>query len=566
MVVYSSTKLAYHAGDSNFGTCLWDLAQCDIEVQEAFSKKMKEETNLKAAPAGSAGNSPMNDSHEGLLEPPKGKTNTSYLTPVWHVLDFVGYWFGATRFDKAAQTQIRASQQQGNSQSQRHSMVKKKCLPDVKLKAAIATANKATGGLAAKGADAAHAVTHAAANTGTAITDAAVHTGTAVTGAAAHAEAVAAGQAKRQSQVVMKAISKVNHKLLNLEAQKDSWSTLQRWEVSLLLRVKNHFDRDGDGQISIEEILTSGVEREEAEEELMTQHIPWFILTQVALGVGLWALFAIKNQDFEGVQGLDSLFRTQTDMRVYHDCKDVRAEVWRWFTYQYSHVGISHVMMNSLMNLILGVPLEGFHGFLRMAGIFNIGVLSGSMGIIVSSTHSAVVGMSGGCYSLMGMHAADLLINYSEKRYRRVLIVGLLSLAAVDIGQTFLKTGKDTTSYAAHIGGLFGGLTAGVLFEKNLRVTRCERALQIVTFCAAAAMLVFCFIWLLHWPPRSIWDDTPWCWLRQVSNSTLFGTPRYMCVRCHSSACIQRWENQKHVASVGYRACVKANMWGFKEL
>lgn len=42
--------------------------------------------------------------------------------------------------------------------------------------------------------------------------------------------------------------------------------------------------------------------------------------------------------------------------------EDVRSQFYRWFSYQFSHIGIKHVGMNMFMNLIMGIPLEKFHG------------------------------------------------------------------------------------------------------------------------------------------------------------------------------------------------------------
>lgn len=93
-------------------------------------------------------------------------------------------------------------------------------------------------------------------------------------------------------------------------------------------------------------------------------------------------------------------------------CEDLRAQVWRWWTYQFTHVGAVHVMMNAALNVVLGIPLELMHGSLRVALMFNIGVVGGAMCYSVNDAHTVVVGCSGGCYALIGTHIADLLMNW----------------------------------------------------------------------------------------------------------------------------------------------------------
>jgi len=512
-----------------------------------------------------------------------GHKQRGVMAAVDSSVEFLGFWFGAARFDVRAQETMKANPQLKRT----NTIVKKKKKPKHVIAAGADAAINATAAATQQVVHAGAAVTGQAVQAGTAITNQAVNAGaamttqtvniaqqagTAVVGAAVQAEeaTVHAGQAtvkeaKKQGKAAVKALTFVNKKLARLES-KGSLTKVQKWEESILTRIKSHLDRDGDGNISIEEVLTSGVEGHEVQEDMMLQHYPIFILVQITLGVVIWAIFALANSDLSGVQGLDSLFKGQTGMTVHIDCKDTRGELWRWFTYQFTHAGAAHVMMNALMCLILGIPLEGFHGFFRMAGIFNIGVVSGAVCVAVSATHSNVVGMSGGCYALMGMHAADVLINYSEKKYRRVTILGLLVLAAMDFLQTMLNTGKGTTSHAAHFGGFLGGLAAGILFEKNMRVTKCERALQIVIVFAAISSLLFCFIWFMQWPPKSLWDDSAWCWVRQISNATLFGKPNYVCVRCHSEGCIRQWQQQQHQSDVSFKECDRFNVWQYKEV
>merc|ERR1711972_546199 len=117
----------------------------------------------------------------------------------------------------------------------------------------------------------------------------------------------------------------------------------------------------------------------------------------------------------------DSIWPGMTDLRITDetDCADYRAQAYRWFTYQFSHVGLGHVCMSVFLNLVIGLPLNGFHGNLRMLFMYNIGVLGGACGWMVCDLHAATVGMSGGCYALIGISLADLCMNWHEKKFRK---------------------------------------------------------------------------------------------------------------------------------------------------
>ena len=43
-----------------------------------------------------------------------------------------------------------------------------------------------------------------------------------------------------------------------------------------------------------------------------------------------------------------------------------RAEIWRFYTYQFLHAGFPHIFGNVLMQLFLGIPLELVHGSIRL--------------------------------------------------------------------------------------------------------------------------------------------------------------------------------------------------------
>lgn len=59
---------------------------------------------------------------------------------------------------------------------------------------------------------------------------------------------------------------------------------------------------------------------------------------------------------------------------VYHPGH--RAQVWRFFTYMFMHVGLEQLGFNALLQLMIGVPLEMVHGILRISLLYMAGVLA----------------------------------------------------------------------------------------------------------------------------------------------------------------------------------------------
>ncbi|XP_056153600.1 rhomboid-related protein 1 [Lampris incognitus] len=60
---------------------------------------------------------------------------------------------------------------------------------------------------------------------------------------------------------------------------------------------------------------------------------------------------------------------------VYHPGH--RAQVWRFFSYMFMHVGLEQLGFNALLQLMIGVPLEMVHGILRISLLYMAGVVAG---------------------------------------------------------------------------------------------------------------------------------------------------------------------------------------------
>jgi len=276
----------------------------------------------------------------------------------------------------------------------------------------------------------------------------------------------------------------------------------------------------------------------------------WFLL---ALGAGGWS--SLSNEP----AGLESLWPGQSDMVIHRECNDMRSDTWRWLTYQFTHANLQHVGMNVILNLVVGTPLEGFHGHLRVATIFNTGVASAALCQAVAFPHfMSLIGMSGGCYALMGMHVSDLLMNWKQVVYRYPKIALLVSLALVDVLNMNLNSHGSgsgmSTSYSAHFGGYMAGMLWGILLGRNLRVKRFERIIQAVVALLLLGVLALSAVKLAEWPPRSPWEEHGWCWVRQVFQPELFGN-QWHCIYCSGQACINKWSQAAQITTVDHHVC-----------
>jgi rhomboid-related protein 1/2/3 len=183
---------------------------------------------------------------------------------------------------------------------------------------------------------------------------------------------------------------------------------------------------------------------------------------------------------------------------------DRRREAWRFLTYAFVHSGYGHILVNAIIQLLVGLPLEMSHGSWRLGAVYTAGVLSGSLATACFDPRIYLAGASGGVYALIAAHLATLILNWEDdavvmrKRIRKhkitktlpgtvirlLRLVFVVVYAVADIGHAiYLRladgTGRITTvGYTAHFAGAAAGLLVGLPALRNRRQERWERVLQ----------------------------------------------------------------------------------------
>lgn len=322
-----------------------------------------------------------------------------------------------------------------------------------------------------------------------------------------------------------------------------------------------------DDSVDMKGFVEATVEGPERD-KMHWQHFPAFIVLQAALilvGLVTVSMGLPRESDWQRV-GLDAFFPGTTDLRIHSDCDDNRKEIWRWLSYQFSHASVQHALVNVVVLLLVGLPLEGFHGSWRTFATFQAGVFGGACGMLATDLHSIVVGMSGGCYALLGMHLGDLIMNWAERKYRRLLLLCMSIAAVLDVLNAHFNVTGANVSHSVHFGGYVAGALCGIVLGRNLVVKRWEIWLQIVVVALAVFLAAFSVSWIRQWPPRTIleaWDNKPgWCWARQVYDEAFSGDGAWHCVRCFSQQCIDKWASSQWIRKIGFGKC---DAWEFTE-
>lgn len=135
---------------------------------------------------------------------------------------------------------------------------------------------------------------------------------------------------------------------------------------------------------------------------------------------------------------------------------------WRILTSAFLHSGALHLGMNMVSLFVLGPFLERALGWLRYAAVYLAALVAGSLGALILSPGTLTLGASGAIFGLLGAIIIGQRIGGVSSRAS-----GLIPLLVLNLAFTFLVPG---ISIGAHLGGLAGGLIAGLLVFGRHRV------------------------------------------------------------------------------------------------
>lgn len=316
--------------------------------------------------------------------------------------------------------------------------------------------------------------------------------------------------------------------------------------------------------------------REERREKWEYQRIknknvtPYFIFGQSLVAALLWIYFALTEYGADWMNaeaGIDSFFPGRTTLRTHYQCNDLRDEIFRYFTYQYTHYKYSHILGNVIMNIFLGLRLNKLNGNVIMALFYWAGVFGGACIYFIWDVHITTIGMSGGCYSLFGQRYGYLIINWNQKKYALLEFLLLTTMILLDFGNWVLTQmkGDDSTStthvsHSAHTGGMIMGLMLVLIWGVNLDETPSEIWFKRITFVCFCLLWGFCIVFrLVSWAPWDLQRTDGYCWLQLVYNSTAFNSSDWHCVQCHEAGpdCVLAWSSpsQKWTANTTWKEC-----------
>eukprot|EP00064_Thunnus_orientalis_P001328 superscaffoldBa00000091_g1331 len=175
---------------------------------------------------------------------------------------------------------------------------------------------------------------------------------------------------------------------------------------------------------------------------------------------------------------------------VYHPGH--RAQVWRFFSYMFMHVGLEQLGFNALLQLMIGVPLEMVHGILRISLLYMAGVLAGQQSFQVYS-----------CTQWMRLWS-NVLQNWAGMRCPYKLLRMILALVCMssEVGRAVwlrfsppLPSSGPQPSFMAHLSGAVVGISMGLLILRSYEESLQKQCSWWVIIFSFITFLLFAIFW-----------------------------------------------------------------------
>jgi len=233
-------------------------------------------------------------------------------------------------------------------------------------------------------------------------------------------------------------------------------------------------------------------------------NFPFFTLLLCLSHIAIYIYYVAIDPE-HNIIGLNTpILCSQFIYSPYH-----REQVWRYFTYSFTHSGLSHLIGNLTIQTIIGMLLEMVHGTPPVLAIFIIGATSGGLMTGIMSPDKLVIGASGGDYALVFAYLGNLLLNWDSMKglWKWLRLVFLVLFIGADIYNAVTRQMSGQISSGAHLGGAIAGLGVGMILLCNFCPTKKERILRNIVFGLTVLAFVVGVFWTIFWPGFKEFDD-----------------------------------------------------------
>ena len=210
-------------------------------------------------------------------------------------------------------------------------------------------------------------------------------------------------------------------------------------------------------QVVKQAVLAKAISESKQEKQVFEYGKPFFTYVFIAIQLLMFILMEVMG----GSQNIETLMRFGAKSNI----AIVEGEWWRFITPMFLHIGLLHLVMNTLALFYLGTAVEKMFGRVRFLIIY---FFAGIMGTIASFVFSSQLS-AGASGAIFGCFGALLYLGVVyPKLFFRTIGMNVIVLIVINLFFGFTVPGIDN---AGHIGGLVGGFIAtGIVhFPKKRR-------------------------------------------------------------------------------------------------
>jgi rhomboid protease GluP len=238
--------------------------------------------------------------------------------------------------------------------------------------------------------------------------------------------------------------------------------------------------------------LTASVKKTKEEQQIFRNGKPFFTYFFIVMQVVIFALMELNGGSTNSL--------TLIQYGAKYSPLILQGEWWRFLTPMVVHIGMLHLLMNTLSLYFIGAEVERMYGRIRFLFVYVFSGFTGTLAsFLISPSLSA--GASGAIFGCFGALLYFGIVH--PKLFFRTIGTNVIILIIINLGYGFSVDGIDN---AGHIGGLIGGFLASAIVE----LPKSRKIIRQITFAVGTAILtVFLLKWgFTNYPQQKSLDPT----------------------------------------------------------
>jgi membrane associated rhomboid family serine protease len=190
----------------------------------------------------------------------------------------------------------------------------------------------------------------------------------------------------------------------------------------------------------------------------------------------------------------------------YPVCRDLRSELWRFFTMSFVHGSIKHISCNTIILFPLMYIVESSYNYKLVLLIYILTSLYSGITYSYFNPYTKVIGCSHIVFAYTGSLLADYAVNskYMDKVMKKMLLFTILIIIVLEI-ISFFYIKVENVAYLFHWFGFFYGFIISVTFMWDKRTNKYNyKYLLISTNILSILSVFFIYTYITNWTPKNI--------------------------------------------------------------